>query len=68
MTREANREKGVPMKLKHGDRVTITAPGHPWRGHSGILMASPPGSLHPWMVELDHGTRAGVVQTEVSRV
>lgn len=57
----------TPEPLRHGDRVTITAPGHPWMNHSGVLLAAPPGSLHPWMVEFDHGTRAGVMVTEVSR-
>ena len=56
--------------LKHGDRVTITAVWHPWKGHSGLLVESEPGSPFPWMVAMDHGATmfAAVHENEVTRV
>ena len=53
-----------------GDRVLITAPDHPWHGHSGTISGpfEPPSAPDlKWTVSLDYGTEAAVAENDIRK-
>lgn len=62
--------RDVLAAISAGDRVLITASGHPWSGHSGTISGpfeSPSAPDLKWTVALDYGTEAAVAETDIRR-
>ena len=50
--------------FKHGDRVLITAAGHPWKGHAGTITRpfdAPSAPELKWAVAIDGAWSEGAV-------